>query len=129
MPRKRGRSPRPKLSDHQMRVLIKQYKIHFKGPLSPFQWPDDHPDIFTKVRQIRLKEFDTYKPDESTDNGPSVEELKNCAWELVRIANLDRKNDTNELGLRMSTEPLVFKRFKKEMKWCANLSVMRLVQG
>ena len=105
-----------------MRALIKQYKIHFRGLLSPSQWPGGHPDVFTKIRQIRLKEFDTYQPDNTNDNGISVNDLKNCAWELVKVAIKDRKKETKELGLRMSTEPLVFKRFRKDMKWSANLS-------
>ena len=122
MPRQRERSPqRPKLTDHKMRVLISQYKIRFRGLLSPSQWPGGYPDIFTKIRQIRLKEFDTYETDEATDNRPSVDELKNCAWKLVKVAIKDRKKDTKEAGLRMSTEPLVFERFRTDMKWCVNI--------
>ena len=118
MPRQSPQRPKP--SNHEMRVLINQYKIHFKGLLSPSQWPDGHPDIFTKIRQIRLIEFDTYRPDENTDNCRLVDKLKNCAFKLVSVANEDRKEDTKEFALRMSTEPLVFKRFKEEMKWSAN---------
>ena len=63
-------------------------------------------------------EFDEFKPLESTDRGPFLNELKNCACTLVNIAIADRKKRANEFDLRMSTEPLVFRRFKKEMKWC-----------
>jgi hypothetical protein len=125
MPRQREKSPqRPELSNRRMRVLIKQYKIRFRGLISPSQWPDGRPDIFSKIRQIRLIEFDTYRPDENTDNGRLVDKLKNCAWKLVSVAIEDRKEDTKEFALRMSTEPLVFRRFKEEMKWCAELSKM-----
>jgi hypothetical protein len=124
MPRQREKSPqRPKLSAREMRVLIKQYGIRFRGLLSPSQWPRGHSEIFTRVRQIRLIEFDEYKPDETTDRGPMVNELKNCAFTLVSVAMADRKKRANEFTLRMSTEPLVFKRFKEEMKWCESFSI------
>lgn len=119
MPRPREKSPpRPRLSALQMRELINQYGINFRGLLSPSQWPRGHPEIFTRVRQIRLVEFDEFKPDETTDRGPLVNELKNCAYSLVGVAMADRKNRVKEPTLRMSTEPLVFRRFKEEMKWC-----------
>ena len=104
-----------------MRLLIKQYGVHFKGLLSPSQWPRGHPEIFTRVRQIRLIEFDEFKPDENTDRGPLVNELKNCAYTLVSVAMADRQKRANEFTLRMSTEPLVFRRFKEEMKWWETL--------
>jgi hypothetical protein len=122
MPRPREKSPqRPKLSAREMRGLIEQYGIYFRGLLSPSQWPRGHSKIFTRVRQIRLIEFDEYKPDETTDRGPLVNELKNCAYMLVSVAREDRKKRANESTLRMNTEPLVFRRFKEEMKWCETL--------
>ena len=104
-----------------MRRLIEQHGIRFRGLLSPSQWPRGHPEIFTRVRQIRLIEFDEYKPDETTNRGPLVNELKNCAYTLVGVGMADRKKRVNEPTLRMSTEPLVFRRFKEEVKWCETL--------
>ncbi|KIW09896.1 hypothetical protein PV08_11997 [Exophiala spinifera] len=119
MPRPREKSPRrPKLSARQMRMLIDRYRIDFRGPLSPSQWPEGHPEIFNRVRQIRLIEFDEYRPDETTDRGFSASQLKKCAYELFKVANTDRKKRANESDLRRSTEPLVFRRFREEMKWC-----------
>ena len=122
MARQRERSSQcPKLSDREMRVLIKQHGIHFRGLLSPSQWPRGHSEIFARVRQIRLIEFDEFNPDETTDRGCLANKLKNCAYALVRVAMTDRKNRANEFNLRLSTEPLVFRRFKEEMKWCETL--------
>lgn len=119
MPHQPDKSPqRPKLSALEMRLLIKDYGIRFRGLLSPSQWPTGHPEIFTRVRQIRLIEFDKFQGDETTDRGASVIDLKNCAYTLVGVAMADRKKRLKEFPLRMSTEHLVFRRFREEMKWC-----------
>lgn len=113
---------RPKLTALQTRALIEEYKISFRGLLSPSQWPRDAPKIFARIRQMRLVEFDTYNQDD-TGGGrfSSVDQLKKSAYELVREATTDRKKRLKENPLRLSTEPLVFRRFKEEMKWSGTL--------
>lgn len=119
MSRQRERSPeRPKLGRLEMRKLMKEYGIRFRGLLSPSQWPAGHPEIFTRIRQIRLVEFDEFKPDGTSDRALLVTQLKHCAYVLVDVAVKDRKKHLREIPLRLSTEPLVFRRFKEEMKWC-----------
>jgi hypothetical protein len=40
MSRRRERSQRDKLTAQEMRDLIKEYGIEFRGPLTPSQWPE-----------------------------------------------------------------------------------------
>jgi hypothetical protein len=97
-----------------MRYLIRDYKIVFRGLLSPSQWPADYCDLFTRVRNIRLIEFDTFKGD---GRFSSVDKLKRNAYKLVDVAIDDRIKRVKEIQLRLSTEPLVFRRFEEEIKW------------
>src|SRR2546430_2270827 len=47
MSRRREKSHRQdKLSPHEMRDLIKEYGIEFRGPLTPSQWPKSHSTLF-----------------------------------------------------------------------------------
>ena len=117
MSRRREKSHRQdKLSAREMRDLIKEYGIEFRGLLTPSQWPKSYSNLFLGFRETGSMEFDKYQPDKN-NNDPFVDEMKRRAIELTRIAAKDRKNRDNELTLRGNTEPLVFARFGAEVKW------------
>lgn len=117
MSRRREKSHRQdKLSPREMRDLIKEYGIEFRGPLTPSQWPKSHSNLFLRVREIGSTEFDKYQSDEKTTR-PFVDEMKRRAIELTRVGYRDRRGRVNEPTLRGNTEPLVFARFGAEVKW------------
>jgi hypothetical protein len=108
---------RDKLSPSEMRDLIEEYKIVFRGPLIPSEWPPHLRKLFGGVRRAATAEYDKYTPN-SAEKTPFVVKLKRRADKLVETAHLDRKYRVNEPTLRGSTEHLVFKRFEAEVKWC-----------
>jgi hypothetical protein len=117
MSRRREKSHRQdKLNAREMRVLIKEYGIEFRGPLTPSQWPKSYSNLFLRIREIGFTEFDKYQPDEKTTR-LFVDEMKRRAIELTRVGNKDRRGRVNEPTLRGNTEPLVFARFGAEVKW------------
>jgi hypothetical protein len=117
MSRRREKSRRQdKLNAREMRDLIKEYGIEFRGPLTPSQWPKSYSNLFLRVREIGSMEFDKYQPDEKATR-PLVDEMKRRAIELTRVGNRDRRGRVNEPTLRGNTEPLVFARFGAEVKW------------
>ena len=107
---------REKLNAREMRNLIKEYGIEFRGPLTPSQWPKSYSNLFLRIREIGSTEFDKYQPDEKTTR-PFVDEMKRRAIELTRVGYRDRRGRVNEPTLRGNTEPLVFARFGAEVKW------------
>ncbi|OCL11766.1 hypothetical protein AOQ84DRAFT_361218 [Glonium stellatum] len=104
-----------KLTEREMRDLIREYDIEFKGPLTPSLWPKNYYDLFLRVREIGFTEFEKYQPDGETDRS-LVDKMKRRAVELTRIAYGDRRGRVNEPTLRGNTEPLVFARFQAEVK-------------
>jgi hypothetical protein len=117
MSRRRGKSHRQdKLNPSEMRGLIEEYGIEFRGLLTPSQWPKNYSNLFLRVREAGFTEFDKYQPDEKT-NRPFVDEMKRRAIELARVADRDRRGRVNEPTMRGNTEHLVFARFGAELKW------------
>jgi hypothetical protein len=117
MSRRREKSQRQdKFNASEMRNLIKEYGIEFRGLLTPSQWPKCYSNLFLRVRETGSTEFDKYQPDERTTR-PFVDEMKRRAIELARVGDRDRRGRVNEPTLRGNTEPLVFARFGAEVKW------------
>jgi len=117
MSRRREKSHRQdKLNAREMRDLIKEYGIEFRGPLIPSQWPKSYSNLFLCIREIGSTEFDKYQPDGKTTR-PFVDEMKRRAIELTQVGYSDRRGRVNEPTLRGNTEPLVFARFRAEVKW------------
>jgi hypothetical protein len=110
--------PLEKLTPLEMRDLIKEYGIEFRGPLTPSQWPQNYYNLFLRVRETGFTEFEKYKPDAEIGRSIiKIEEMKQRAVDLTRIAYDDRRGRVNEPTLRGHTEPLVFARFQAEVKW------------
>ena len=118
MPRQReNKQKKENLSPLQMRDLIEEYDIEFRGPLSRSQWPPRYVHIFEVIRDIGLMEFDEYKPEKNgATNWKFVDEIKRRAIEVVEMARKDRSERVNEDTLR-DTEPLVLYRFRAKAKW------------
>jgi hypothetical protein len=105
-PRKKGA-----LTPQEMKKLIEEYQIFFRGPLTPSQWPREYYDRFMEIRKAGSTEFDTL------EDVPLTRSIKKRAIELVKNARSDRRETLRELALRVSVEPLVLHKFKKPYKW------------
>jgi hypothetical protein len=116
MSRRRERSQRDKLTAQEMRDLIKEYGIEFRGLLTPSQWPELYYHLFLRVRETGRMEFDEYQPNERTTRA-FVEKMKRRAIKLTLAADRERRGLVNEDTLRGNTEHIVFKRFGSYVKW------------
>lgn len=118
---RRGSSMSPKSTEQELRDEIERFNIEFVGLLLPSEWPEQYADMFKKVRIIGKT---SWEPDEV--NGPVADNdtldrrrMKIRALQLMHEAQADRKDRVNEPTLRGNAEPLVFGRFKMELKWCS----------
>ena len=45
---------------HELRRLMRNYKIFFDGPVEPAKWPIAHGIIFGNIRKLGPRRYDDY---------------------------------------------------------------------
>ncbi|KAI9881087.1 MAG: hypothetical protein M1830_008245 [Pleopsidium flavum] len=100
-----------------IRRLAKKYRIFFKGPISPEEWPPLHKDTFSNIRKIGEQRYETFcaSIDIQSTEKPWREKTRHRADWLARRAALLRRERRNEAGWRFGLENDVFGRFTIEV--------------
>src|SRR5665213_2765733 len=94
----------PKLNADQLHDMIKEYDIHFDGPVSSSEWPLPHVQTFQSVRDVDRVRYEEYGPDEKRGL-LAVAQMKERVHKLIRTGTNCRKQRENESTWRNHTEP------------------------
>jgi hypothetical protein len=95
----------------RLNQLLKDFNIHFEGPVPPSRWPPKERHLFNVIREIWSERYD-----ESQHN--ISRELEDRVHALILHASALR-TDSNpvESDWRINIEDDVFQRFKKSIVW------------
>lgn len=103
----------------EYRILIKEYRIHFDGPVGEDKWPAGHRKAFDNIRKLGRTEFAQYRESISADSEfhPWREQTKRRAERIADLARLCRDGRRNEAGWRLLLESEILVRFTIEVAW------------
>lgn len=111
--------------DQLLRDEIERFGIEFVGPVLPSEWPDQFRNLFSTIQQLGHTTWLLQKP-HNVDRDPDQANrwrVQQRAYKLMNEAKTNRRDRVNEPTLRGNTEPLVFERLKKAVKWYSGTPV------
>jgi hypothetical protein len=105
--------------DRDLRRLAKRYRIRFKPPGLPDQWPAAHRTTFENIRAIGEQKLDSFcaSIDIHFNDQPWRKQTKNRAEWLAKRATQLFNQQRNEAGWRFGLENDVLQRFGFEVAW------------
>lgn len=101
----------------QLRDMMLCYNIHFLQYSS--DWPEQYKDILHSIKQteqIKLSFDKEIRWDSGPDNS-TTDQTREQVIDVVNVSNRHYRNGSSEQTLRMSLEPLVFRRLESEIDW------------
>jgi len=103
----------------EYRTLMKEYRIHFDGPVGKDEWPASHRKKFDDIRNLGRTEFLQYRESIRADSEfyPWREQTKRRAERIAELAERCREGRKNEAGWRLSLESEILVRFTIEVAW------------
>lgn len=104
---------RRRLHGRDLKELIEEEKICFKGAVSSREWPPGLRHHFEVLNQISFLRYDEYMSDKPNNN-----EMRERIMDLRREVRRLRANfGTSELTYRTALEGKILRRFDEEVKW------------
>jgi hypothetical protein len=90
--------------DH--RRLIKEYNVHFDGPIDREKWPSAHFHTFSNIQKLGRTEFAEYRESVTIDSEdtPWREQTRFRAERIATLAKICREGRKSEAGWRLSLE-------------------------
>jgi hypothetical protein len=97
--------------------LIKDYNIHFDGPIDRAKWPPADFRTFNNIQKLGRTEFAEYREIVTIDSEdtPWREQTKRRAERIASLAKIFRDGGKNEAGWGMTLGSEIFARFTIEV--------------
>ncbi|KIN03109.1 hypothetical protein OIDMADRAFT_195711, partial [Oidiodendron maius Zn] len=97
--------------------LIKDYNIHFDGPIDQDQWPPAHFQTFSNIQKLGRTGFVAFRESITIDSEdkPWRGQTRRRAERIVNLAKICREGRKNEPGWRLSVESEILARFTIEV--------------
>ena len=105
------------LQKQEHRNLIKDYNIHFDGPIDQDQWPSAHFQTFSNIQKLGRTGFVAFRESITVDSedNPWRGQTRRRAERIVNLAKICRDGRKNEPGWRLSVESEILARFTIEV--------------